>query len=126
MRNARRGWPVAGGAGVTCLVTEPAVPCGQFAPAGESPLPPFWWYGRLGPGVPVRNVSPAPNEREQGFRRQVADDFVVALMGADEGQARGAGTDPPDTLLARPGTGASLPTVTARRSCDTRYPPNCE
>ena len=28
--------------------------------------------------VPLTNVSPAPNEREQGFRRQVADDFVVA------------------------------------------------
>jgi hypothetical protein len=27
-------------------------------------------------GVPVRNVSSAPNEREQGFRRQVADGFV--------------------------------------------------
>jgi hypothetical protein len=32
--------------------------------------------------VPVRNLSTrAPNEREQGFSRQVADDFVVALMG---------------------------------------------
>jgi len=27
-------------------------------------------------------MSPAPNEREQGFRRQVADGFAVALMGA--------------------------------------------
>jgi len=47
--------------------------------------------------VPVRNVSPAPNEREQDFRRQVADDFVVALMGADEGPGWRSRTDPPDT-----------------------------
>src|SRR5215470_6411938 len=37
---------------------------------------------------------------------KVTDDVVVAVLGAGEGQ-----------------TGVSLPTVTARRSCDTRYPP---
>jgi hypothetical protein len=40
-------------------------------------------------------------EREEGFRRQAADDVVVALLSANEGQAGVAGTDPLGTLLAR-------------------------
>jgi hypothetical protein len=72
-------------------------------------------------GVPVRSVSPAANEHEQaGFRRQVADD-VVALLGVGEGQAGVAGL----TRHLSCQTCTSLPTVTAPRSCDTRYPPFC-
>ena len=37
----------------------------------------------------------------RGFRRQAADDVVVALLSANEGQAGVAGTDPLGTLLAR-------------------------
>jgi len=60
-------------------------------------------------GVRVRNyVPPATNEHDRARQtREVADDVVVAVLGTGEGQ-----------------TGASLPTVTAQRSCDTRYPPN--
>jgi hypothetical protein len=39
---------------------------------------------------------------------EVTDDVVAAVLGVGEGQ-----------------TGAPLPTVTAPRSCDTRYPPIC-
>ena len=54
----------------------------------------------------VRSVSPAPNERDRAVQTgEIIDGVVVAVLGAGEGQ-----------------TGASLPTVTARRSCDTRYP----
>ena len=55
--------------------------------------------------------------------REAADGVVVALLGVGEGQAGVAGTDQLGTLLARLGTGASLPTVTARPTCDVRYPP---
>jgi hypothetical protein len=54
----------------------------------------------------VRNMSPAANEHDRdGQTREVTDDVVVALLGAGPGRR-----------------GASLPTVTASQSCDTRYP----
>src|SRR6266567_1716191 len=70
-------------------------------------------------------MSPARNEREQGFRRQVAGGFAVALMGAAGDQAGGAGPtrtpDLPDQALV-----LRLPAVTARRSCarDIRLDPD--
>jgi CubicO group peptidase (beta-lactamase class C family) len=86
--------------------------------SGSAPPPGSTRRPTSQPG-PVRNVSPAANEHEQaGFRRQVADD-VVALLGVDEGQAGVAGL----TRHLSCQTGASLPTVTAPRLCDTRYPP---
>jgi len=71
----------------------------------------FGWFESLARyqyvrNSPVRSVSPAPNERDRaGQTGEVIDDVVVAVLGAGEGQ-----------------TGAPLPTVTARRLCDTRYP----
>jgi len=40
----------------------------------------------------LTNVSPGTNEHEQpGFKRQVAGDFIVALMDANEGPAEEPG-----------------------------------
>ena len=46
---------------------------------------------------------------------------VVVPLGVGEGQAGMAGTDRAPVVLCQ--TGASLPTVRALRSRDTRYPP---
>jgi hypothetical protein len=48
---------------------------------------------------------------------------VVVPLGVGEGQAGMAGTDRAPVVLCQ--TGASLPTVRALRSRDTRYPPLC-
>jgi hypothetical protein len=58
-----------------------------------------------------------PTAHQQAASDGIADDAVV-LLGANEGQAKVAGTDPPSYLPCR--TGASLPTVTAPRVVTTR------
>ena len=57
---------------------------------------------------------------EQAATDGIADGVAV-LMGANEGQAGAAGTDPPGYLPCQ--TGTSLPTVQFGSRRGTRYPP---